>query len=167
MSATWVTDSLLVIKGKSIESGYNPIFETETILQFRDGLFISSKTYDNYIIHESKSAADPNPQHYLDYIYSQINWRGLPDLKDHYIQVFIGVQPGYDGQIESINSGYTFMLDSTEIFTDTNNIFIKEGIRIARLVPDWDVIYHRGKIANRTLILIFDDNQKRRYANIK
>ena len=164
VSAAWVTDSLLVKKGKCIESGCNPIFETETMLQFRDGLFISSKTYNNYIIHESKFAADPNPQHYLDYIYSQINWKGLPDLKDHNIHVFISVQPDYDGKIDSIVSADTYMFDGAEINTDTNNIFIKEGIRIARLVPDWDVIYHRGKIANRTLILIFDDNQKRRYA---
>ena len=54
--------------------------------------------------------------------------------------------------------------DVNEIITDRNNIFIKEAIRIAGLIPDWDVVYQRGKIVSRGLSIVFDDRNKNKYA---
>lgn len=165
--ANWVTGKLYVPKGQCIEYvhlGYNSIYETETVIEFNDGVLVSSKTYNNYIAKKSKFTTDPNPNNYLEFVYSKVNWEQLPDLKNKHIQVSIGVQPNKDGQIDSLLSNYTYLLDSSELITDTTNIFIKEAIRIVKLMPDWDVTYQRDTIVRRGLFLMFDENQKRKYA---
>ncbi len=165
--ANWVTGKLYVPKGKCIEYvhlGYNSIYETETVIEFNDGVLVSSKTYNNYIAKKSKFATDPNPNNYLEFVYSKVNWEKLPDLKNKHIQVSIGVQPNKDGQIDSLLSNYTYLLDSSELITDTTNIFIKEAIRIVKLIPDWDLTYQRDTIVRRGLSLMFDENNKRKYA---
>lgn len=165
--ANWVTGKLYVPKGQCIEYvhlGYNSIYETETVIEFNDGVLVSSKTYNNYIAKKSKFTTDPNPNNYLEFVYSKVNWEQLPDLKNKHIQVSIGVQPNKDGQIDSLLSNYTYLLDSSELITDTTNIFIKEAIRIVKLMPDWDVTYQRDTIVRRGLFLLFDENNKRKYA---
>jgi len=165
--ANWVTGKLYVPKGQCIEYvhlGYNSIYETETVIEFNDGVLVSSKTYNNYIAKKSKFTTDPNPNNYLEFVYSKVNWEKLPDLKNKHIQVSIGVQPNDDGQIDSLLSNYTYLLDSSELITDTTNIFIKEAIRIVKLIPDWDVIYQRDAIVRRGILLLFDENNKRKYA---
>ena len=165
--ANWVTGQLYVPKGQCIEYvhlGYNSIYETETVIEFNDGVLVSSKTYNNYIAKKSKFTTDSNSNNYLEFVYSKVNWEKLPDLKNKHIQVSIGVQPNKDGQIDSLLSNYTYLLDSSELITDTTNIFIKEAIRIVKLIPDWDVIYQRDTIVRRGLFLMFDENQKRKYA---
>ena len=165
--ANWVTGKLYVPKGQCIEYvhlGYNSIYETETVIEFNDGVLVSSKTYNNYIAKKSKFRTDPNPNNYLEFVYSKVNWEKLPDLKNKHIQVSIGVQPNKDGQIDSLLSNYTYLLDSSELITDTTNIFIKEAIRIVKLIPDWDVIYQRDAIVRRGLLLMFDEKNKRKYA---
>ena len=165
--ANWVTGKLYVPKGQCIEYvhlGYNSIYETETVIEFNDGVLVSSKTYNNYIAKKSKFRTDPNPNNYLEFVYSKVNWEKLPDLKNKHIQVSIGVQPNKDGQIDSLLSNYTYLLDSSELITDTTNIFIKEAIRIVKLIPDWDLTYQRDTIVRRGLSLMFDENNKRKYA---
>lgn len=165
--ANWVTGKLYVPKGQCIEYvhlGYNSIYETETVIEFNDGVLVSSKTYNNYIAKKSKFTTDPNPNNYLEFVYSKVNWEKLPDLKNKHIQVSIGVQPNDDGQIDSLLSNYTYLLDSSELITDTTNIFIKEAIRIVKLIPDWDVICQRDAIVRRGILLLFDENNKRKYA---
>ena len=165
--ANWVTGKLYVPKGQCIEYvhlGYNSIYETETVIEFNDGVLVSSKTYNNYIAKKCKFRTDPNPNNYLEFVYSKVNWEKLPDLKNKHIQVSIGFQPNKDGQIDSLLSNYTYLLDSSELITDTTNIFIKEAIRIVKLIPDWDVIYQRDAIVRRGLFLLFDEKNKRKYA---
>lgn len=165
--ANWVTGKLYVPKGRCVEYvhlGYKSIYETETVIEFNDGVLIASKTYNNYIAKKSKFTTDPNPNNYLEFVYSKVNWEQLPDLKNKHFQVSIGVQPNQDGQIDSLLSNYTYLLDSSELITDTTNIFIKEAIRIVKLIPDWDVIYQRDTIVPRVILLLFDENQKRKYA---
>lgn len=165
--AKWITDKLVVPRGECIDHvplDYKSIYETETILEFKDGELIASKTYNNYIARKSKFNAHSNPNNYLEFVYSQINWEKLPDLKDKHIQVTIGIQPKHNGQIDSLLSDHTYMIDSNSIITDSNNIFIKEAIRIAKLIPDWDVVYQQGTIVSRSLVLVFNENKKRKYA---
>jgi hypothetical protein len=169
--ADWVSAKLIVPKGECIEFGnlyYNSIFETEITLEFKDGVLLESKTYNNYIARKSKFWLNAYSTSYLNFIYTQINWDKLPDLKDKHIQVFVGIQPNQDGQIDSLLTNYTngteFGPDTTVIITDRNNIFMKEAIRIAELIPDWDVIYQRGLIVSRSLMITFDDNMKKKYA---
>lgn len=169
--ANWITDKLVIPKGECIEYvhlGYKSIYKTETLIEFKDGILIASKTYNNYIARKSKYTTDPNPNNYLEFVYSQINWKELPDLKNKHIKVFIGIQPNQDGQIDSLLTNYTFGTefgpDTTVVITDRSNIFMKEAIRIAELIPDWDVIYQRGLIVSRSLMITFDENMKNKYA---
>ena len=69
--ANWVTGKLYVPKGQCIEYvhlGYNSIYETETVIEFNDGVLVSSKTYNNYIAKKSKFTTDPNPNNYLEFV---------------------------------------------------------------------------------------------------
>lgn len=165
--ANWITDKLNVPKGECIEYvhlGYYSIYETETILDFNKGVLVDSKTYNNYIAKKSKFSIDPNPNNYFDFIYTQVNWKKIPDLKNNHIQVFVDIQPNKDGKIDSILSNYTYMGDSNGVVTDRNNFFIKEAIRIAELIPDWDVVYQRGLIKSRSFSIVFNENNRKKYA---
>jgi hypothetical protein len=163
--ANWITGKLYVPNGKCIEYvnlDYNSIYETETAIEFKDGVLITSKTYNNYIAKKSKFFSDSN--NYLEFVYSQVNWGKLPDLKNKHILVSICIQPNRDGQIDSLLSDYTYLLDSSKLITDKNNIFIKEAIRIARRIPEWDVVYQRDTIVRMCIGLLFDEDNKRKYA---
>jgi hypothetical protein len=167
--ANWITDKLNVPKGECIEYeplAYNSIYETETVLDFNRGVLVAFKTYNNHIEKKSKFSVDPNPNNYSDFIYTQVDWKKIPDLKNNHIQVFIAIQPNKDGKIDSILSDYTYMLDSNNgvVITDRNNVFIKEAIRIAELVPDWSVIYQRGLIVSRGFSIVFNENNRKKYA---
>ncbi len=164
--ANWITDKLNVPKGKCIEYvhlGYNSIYEIDTVLNFNKGVLVGFKTYNNYIAKKSKFSINPNPNNYFDFIYSQVDWGKIPDLKNNHIQVFIGIQPNKDGKIESILSNSTYMLDSNGVITDQNNAYIKEAIRIAELVTDWSVIYQRGLIVSSGFSIVFNENNRKKY----
>lgn len=166
--ANWITNKLNAPKGKCIENvnlGYNSIFEKETTLNFTKGVLIESKIYNNYIAKKSKYSLDPNPNNYLDFIYTQVDWEKIPDLNNNNIQVFIGIQPDKDGKIASILSNYTFLQDTNGVITDINNLFIKEAIRIAELIPDWVVVYQRGVIQSRAFSIVFNENNRKKYAH--
>jgi len=165
--ANWITDKLVIPQGECIEYvhlDYNSIYETETIIEFKDGILVESRIYKNYIARKSKFTIDPNPNSYLEFIYTQINWEDLPDLKNKHIQVSIGIQPNQEGQIDSLLINYTYMLDSSSLIADRENVFFKEAIRIAELIPDWDVIYQRGHIVRRNFTVFFDQTTKDKYA---
>ena len=165
--ANWVTGKLFVPKGHCIEQanlGDNSIYEKEIVLSFKEGQLINTKTYHNYVEKKSKFSLDPNPNDYLKFIYSKVDWGKLPDLKSQHIQVFVGILPEKNGKINRILSDYTYLLDSNGIITNRNNIYIKEAIRVAKLIPTWDVVYQRGKIARRNFTIVFDENNRKKYA---
>ena len=59
--ANWVTDKLVVPKGECIEYvhlDYKSIYETETIIETKDGKLVESRTYKNYIARKSKFTTD-------------------------------------------------------------------------------------------------------------
>ena len=76
------------------------------------------------------------------------------------IQAFIGIRPNADGLFESFDEG-SFVLIDYKIVTDPDNVFLKEAFRIARLVPDWDVIYRKNEILSQQLVIIFDKRMKK------
>jgi hypothetical protein len=164
--ANWLNSKLIVPKGKCIELinlDYKSIYEKEIVIEFKNGLLTNIKTYNNYVSKRSKFSKDPNPNNFIDFMYSRIDWDKLPDLTNKHIQVSIGIQPNSKGHIDSIIGEYTYLYDGMEIITDRNNIFIKEAIRIAKLLPDWEVIYQRGIIVSRGLTIVFDENHKKKY----
>ncbi|MDP1623101.1 MAG: hypothetical protein Q8M08_12270 [Bacteroidales bacterium] len=132
-------------------------------LQFTNGHLIDTVLYHNYIVKESKFSLDPNPNNFLEFIYSQITWEGLPNMESDHFQVNIGVQPNIKGEIDSIIWNTTYCISKSGFQLNKDNAFIKEAIRIAYLIPEWDVIVQRGRIVPRSLFLQFDINQRKKY----
>jgi len=166
--ADWVTDELIVPKGDLIEYvhiGYYRIFETEIVLEISNGLLANERLYSNFIKSRSEFASAENPNTILEFIYSRIAWEDLPDLNNRKILVRIGIQPDETGQIERILPEYTFMIDGNEVVSDLSNEFIMEAIRIAKLIPDWDVVYRRGIIVRRGIGIHFSNEMRKRYAH--
>ena len=46
---------------------------------------------------------------------------------------------------------------------DMNDAFIKEIYRIAKLIPEWDVIYQRGEIMGRYLSIEFSEKKRKEF----
>jgi hypothetical protein len=156
--ANWINGNIFAPSGSCIEfnNGYNSIYEKEFVFDFKNGELIKVDTFKNSIIKESKCSTNS--------IYSKINWGMLPDLKNKHIRASIGIQPDKNGLLDSIIWENTYMLDDTILIINRDNVFIKEAIRIVRLIQDWDVIYQRNKIASRYLMIFFDDEFKNKYA---
>jgi len=168
--ASWAKCKLFIPEGECIEwinLDYNSVYEKEIVLYVKNGNIAKIKTYNNSIVLRSKLSFDSNPLNFQDFVYSHVDWDILPDLKNKHIQVSIGIQPNQDGQIDKIIGRYTFVIefsnDSSKVISNRNNIFIKEVIRIAKLIPDWDVIYQRDKIVNRNFLINLDENQQNKY----
>lgn len=167
--ASWIYESIIIPKGKCIvnlsDLRNNSIFETEIVLKFKKGLLINTKKFHNFIAKKSKFSSDSNPNNIMEFKYSKINWDILPDLKNRNIQVFVSIQPNKNGTIESVISKNTYMLEGNNIVQNQNNIFIMEAIRVAKLIPDWTVIYQRGKINSTGFILDFNENMKNKHSH--
>jgi len=169
--ASWIKEDLYIPQGECIQYihfGYKSIFERETVLNIENGLLKNYEIFHNRILKRSNFF---ERGHTPEFTSRNINWKILPDLSNMYIQVFVGVQPNEQGQFESVDEEYTYLIeyplnDSTStvnFVTDTNNIFIKESIRIAKLIPEWTVIYQRGKIVGMSLMVIFSEENRKKY----
>ena len=163
--ASWVNGDLYVPQGELIlhvNLGYKSIFERETVLSIENGLLKNYELFHNRILKTS------NFLEINEFTHRNINWDIFPDLTDRIIQVFIGVQPNEQGQFESIIEEYTYLVDFSmndgDFFvTDTSNIFIQESIRIAKLIPEWDVIYQRGEIVGMSFMIMFSERNRKKY----
>ena len=102
-----------------------------------------------------------------------VNWDNLPDLKNKSIKINLCVNIDEQGQIVNINEKRTYWnetywnestqrLDSSKsrLGADINDAFIKETFRIAKLIPEWDVIYQRGKIVSMYLSIEFSEKKE-------
>jgi len=169
--ASWINGDLYIPQGDCIEYihfGYQSIFERETVLNIEKGLLKDYEIFHNRIVKRSDFF---EREDILEFTFRNIDWKILPDLSNMFIQVFVGVQPNEQGQFESIDEEYTYLIeyplnDSTStvnFVTDTNNIFIKESIRIAKLIPEWNVFYQRGKIVGMALMVYFSEENKKKY----
>jgi len=169
--ASWVNGDLHIPKGELIyhvNFGYETIFEQEISLKLENGIVDSISVAHNKIIKKSAFYEKVDPNEYLEFIYSNINWKNLPDLRNKYYNVHIAIQPNEQGLIDSIVGEYSYLTDYSDeknsmFVSDMNNIFIKEGIKIAKLIPEWDVILKRGKILEMAIVIIFSEDNKKRY----
>lgn len=165
--AEWYTGEIILPKGECIEYvhlDYKSIYEKEVVLNFSNGFFVDSVTYKNSIGKKSTFFDNYCSEKSQEFIYGNIQWEKFPDFNGVTITAFVGIQPNENGQIDSINFEYTYALDDKGIISDLENIFIKEAIRIARLIPDWDVVYHRGSIVDRGFSINFNEIMKDKYA---
>jgi len=154
--ADWLTDTIYISKGEILAVGVTPIRESETKLILQNGILISRSNYTNQILKESDFLTDN------EFIYKHINWDSIPDINEQTVQVYIGIQPRDNGKLNYIDS--SFAIIDNEMISDKENPFIKEAIRIARLVPHWNVVIQRDKITPQLMTIYFDKRLKKEYA---
>ena len=167
INADWLSESLIVFEGNCIVCETNhlrntSIYPNELILEFRKGTLVNKSRYKNQILKESElSNLDPNE--YLEYIYSKVNWSRL-DKMDKTIQAFVSIEPDENGKLIKIDWKKTFLISDSNIITNKQNRFLKEAVRIAKYIPDWTVILRHEKIMNQNLSVIFSQEMKEKYA---
>ncbi len=154
--ADWLTDTIYISKGEILAVGVTPIREYETKLILENGVLISRTNYTNQVLKESDFLTDN------EFIYKHINWDSIPDINEQTVQVYIGIQPRDNGKLNYIDS--SFAIIDNEMISDKENPFIKEAIRIARLVTDWNVVIQRDKITPQLMTIYFDKRLKKKYA---
>lgn len=155
--ADWLTDTIYISKGEILSEGVSPIREYETKLILQNGVVISRTDYTNQILKKSDFFVDN------EFIYKHINWDNIPDINEQTVQVYIGIQPRDNGKLNYVDND-SFAIIDNEIISDKENPFIVEAIRIARLVPEWNVVKQRDKITTQLMTINFDQRLKKRYA---
>ena len=160
--ASWVDGLLFIPIGKCIEyihMDYESVYEKEIELDFKNGLLIDTLTYYNKILRKSDFVYTP------EYAYNKVDWRIIPEMRNNRIQLFVGIQPRENGSIDSIltKNTYALIYGDTLVISDTNNIYIKEAMRVARTIPDWPVIIKRNSILPCGISLLFDEDNRKKY----
>jgi hypothetical protein len=175
--AFWINGELFLPQGECIQYvhlGYHSIYELETVLNVENGLIKNIEVFNNRIAKVSDFLKNAEYGGVNEFTSKNINWNILPDLTDKLYRVNISVELNENGQIERINEEYTHMLeswlikktqraDSSVFVTDINNAFIQESIRIAKLIPEWNVIYQRGKVVGSGLYIEFSERIRKKY----
>ena len=100
-----------------------------------------------------------------EYAYNNVNWSIIPDMQNKHIQLFVGIQPGENGLSDSIitKNTYALIYGDTIVISDTNNIFIREAIRVARTIPEWPVIRKRNSILPCGIGFLLDEDTRKKY----
>ena len=156
VKATWMTGNIVIPKGKLIHyihSGYDSFFETELVLTFKNGMLIEQKKYDNSKSY--KSIFSENHDSLQNFIYKNIDWNKVPELKGEKIRVIITIQ-----------SGETRMPDSILIVRKSeNDLLNQEALRVVNLIPEWDVYYRLGEVYRMrwTFPISFDEQKRIKY----
>lgn len=156
VKATWISEQLLIPKGKLIHylgRGYQ-FYETEHVLTIKNGKLIEQREYDN--TKSYKSIFAENRDSLQNFIYSNIDWEKVPDLKNGEIKV-----------LTTIVSGETPKPDSVYIWRGSENEKLnQEALRVVNLIPEWNVYYRRGEFYRITwnVVVIFDEQKRMKYA---
>jgi hypothetical protein len=169
--ASWINGNLYLQQGKDISFRglFNPIYEFETGLSVENGVLKNFEFFHNRI--EKRSAFLDSTVVY-DFQDKNINWDILPDLTNKTILILLLVNINEHGQIESITRLNTSGLTEGETRKkvnryvpdiDVEEVFINETIRIAGLIPEWDVIYQRGKIREEVFYIYFSEEMRTKY----
>lgn len=158
VKANWMTGKIIIPKGEiihEINDAYSSIYETELVLTFDNGILTDQKTYDNSKSY--KSRLTENQDSLQEFIYTNIDWHNIPDLKDEALKVYISVQTG----------GETSKPENITIIRGTDNKLLnQEALRVINLIPEWDVYYKRGEVFNVfwTIPVIFNEQRRKKYA---
>lgn len=117
-------------------------------MTFKEGALIVYKEYDNTKTRISKFIQ--NQDSLNKFIYSNVDWSKVPDLKDKTIRVLI-----------TIHSGATSKADTIFVARASDNEFLtQEALRVAKLIPEWDVYYRLGEVHKQINTLPIDFNEK-------
>lgn len=156
VKATWVTMDILIPTGKRIHyihSGYDSFYEKELVLSFKNGVLVKQKEYDNSKSH--KSIFTENQDTLDNFIYTNIDWDIIPDLKDEKTIVYVSVLSSSTPKPDSI-----FISKGA-----TNEILNNEALRVANLIPEWNVYYRLGVVHTMkwTFPIVFNEENRKKY----
>lgn len=152
VKADWITGDFTVPKGKILQRILfgSHFYEFEVVLTFKEGALIAYKEYDNTKTRISKFIQ--NQDSLNKFIYSNVDWSKVPDLKDKTIRVLI-----------TIHSGATSKADTIFVARASDNEFLtQEALRVAKLIPEWDVYYRLGEVHKQIYTLPINFNEKNR-----
>jgi hypothetical protein len=152
VKATWISEQLVILRGKLIhctDPAYQ-FYESELALTFKDGKLVEQKVYDN--TKSYKSIFTENQDSLQNFIYSNIDWKKVPELKNEKVKVAINITSG-----ETSKSAIADILRGAD-----NEILNQEALRVVNLIPEWNVYYRRGEFYKiRWLVTVIFDEQKR------
>ena len=156
VKATWISEQLVIPRGNLIhylDRGYQ-FYETELVLTFKNGKLIEQKEFDNSKSY--KSIFTENQDSLQNFIYTNLDWQKVPDLRNKKERVFI-----------TITSGETRKPDNVFIIRGSDNeILNQEALRVVNLIPEWNVYYRRGEFykIRSAVAVIFDEQNRKKYA---
>ena len=156
IEAKWVTETVLVPMGECIHYSlydYLAFYEKEMELKFEKGILKKKMIYDNS--KSKKSIYAESKDSLNNFIYEHIDWQRIPDLGNKQLKIFLSF----------ISSG-TSTPDSFQIIRGTDNAILnEEALRAARLLPEWNVYYSKGKPVRVGwhFPIIFDENTRKKY----
>jgi len=149
------------VNGKNIAWNWNDLMfflnEMRVVRQefefnFYKGRLLSIDTFDN--VKSRRSAYSQNPEKLRKFIHSSINWDSLPEIQEP-VRVFVQLsQVNEEGRITSAR-----ILRGSD-----NEIFNQEAVRVVKSIPEWDVIYSRGRlfpVAWHIPIVFSEENRER------
>ncbi|MBD0404254.1 hypothetical protein [Flammeovirga sp. EKP202] len=137
--ADWVNFSILAPYGKQLfydYSSYSTVCEYEKEFFFKEGVLLEVKDYDNSKSKRSKYTTQLNLlyQFFDENIdYNNINLAVFDSVSK--IKVYVRVTDvSEEGKVKEV-----------EILHGTDSLINLEAIRVLKSIPEWDVIYRRGK----------------------
>lgn len=147
--ADWVDGQLLAPQGDLlyyIHDGFESIYEAELEFTIENGTLVETKTHDNSKTKKSKYIEDQKLL--MEFIHKSIKRENLPDSDTLKRRVFVQI----------ISSDENGKIDSVKVVRGVNELYDNEAIRIVKSIPEWEVIYRRGKKINQvwTLPINFD-----------
>lgn len=157
VKADWVQNNLSVQKGKMlyyIHDAYQSIYEKEVEIGMKDGQITFINEYDNSLSYQSEFTK--SNRLLIDYIQSHINWSIIPYLRDEKVKVFLKIISGAERRPDSV-----FIVKKSN-----NEIIDAEAITVIKNLPEWDVLYRKGKLIKigYHIPIIFSEENRKKYS---
>lgn len=157
IKADWVTTDVWLPKGKEIgRSGMMDVFySAELHVTIVKGKIIEAKQY-TYPTARAAKISNGN-ELTMQYIYSQINWNKIPDLKNEVKKVFVSFMNSPSGKADSLK----IMRGD-----DSNAIFNAEALRVMAGFPA-NIFYRHNQFFKErwTYPIFFSEENRRKYAH--
>lgn len=130
--ANWVSGELIHPHGKWIDFAGISTSEKEVVYLFSKGIFTKKYEYDNSKTYKSKFTQ--NTDSLLSFIYCKINWETLPNIDDSKKMVALRIASGEEQTKFQVS-----------IIKGIDSLYNYEALRVAKLIPEWDVLYMHGQ----------------------
>ena len=130
--ANWVSGELIHPQGKWFDFAGISTSESEDVFLFDKGSFIKNYKYDNSKTY--KSIFTQYNDSLFSFISNTINWEALPSIDDSKKIVALRVVSGEEKNKFQIS-----------IMKGIDSLYNNEALRVAKLIPAWDVLYIHGQ----------------------